>query len=47
MRFLPEDGYKRILVLAFYAVLGIILIYIFFIYLLVLLLPLIIAWLVA
>ena len=47
MRFLPEDGYKRILVLAFYAVLGIILIYIFFKYLLDLLLPFIIAWLVA
>ncbi len=47
MDFLPKEGYKRILVMSFYIVLGALLVFVFFKYLLKLLLPFIVSWLVA
>lgn len=47
MDFLPQEGYKRILVTALYIVIGGLLAFVFFKYLLRLLIPFIMAWLVA
>lgn len=47
MEFLPEKGYKRILVISFYIILASVCIFLFFKYLLGLVLPFIIAWLIS
>ncbi len=47
MDFLPEKGYKRVLVISFYIILAAVCVFLFFKYLLGLVLPFIIAWLIS